>query len=135
MSEDAATALTPADWWNAAAESRLLLLRCPACDAHWLPWMPHCPDCGPGTGPVVVESSGRGSLYSWVVVHKSLSSPSEVPFTVASVRLVEGAMIYGRLSTDGTEPRANAVVNATFQKRDGMTVIDFTPESSGGASV
>ena len=108
MSDVLTPELSPADWWQGVADERLLLLRCPVCSATWVPWMPHCPDCGPGTGPRAIESAGRGTLYSWVVVQHSVSMPEEPPFTVASVRLDEGAMIYGRLTV---EPSGNELAD------------------------
>jgi uncharacterized OB-fold protein len=123
-------ALTPEAWWQAADERRILLLRCPVCSAAWLPWAPHCPDCGPGTHPETIEACGRGTLYSWVGVQRSVSSPEDSPFTVAAVRLVEGAMMYGRLRLDpGEDPQAEGVVEAVFVERGGRTVVDFVPRS------
>lgn len=119
---DTGNTLTPATWWEAAAEHRLQVLRCPDCAAAWLPWMPHCPDCGRGPEPEVVESSGRGSIYSWVGVQSSISAPGEAPFVVASVLLEEGAMIYGRLNG---EPAAAAAVHAVFVERGGRTTVEF----------
>lgn len=120
------TQLTPAAWWEASAEGRIELLRCPQCHGTWLPWMPHCPDCGPGTGPEAIVSTGRGTIYTWVVIHYSVSVPDEVPFTVAAVQLEEGAMIYGRLTPEAAaDVRAGAEVEAVFVQRDGRTVADF----------
>jgi uncharacterized OB-fold protein len=117
---------TPADWWAATAEGRLLLLRCPTCGCTWLPWMPHCPEHGPTTEPETIESAGTGVLYSWVVIHYSVSEPDEVPFTVASVLLDEGAMIYGRVDVKSSADLvANARVTAEFVPRHGRTVVDF----------
>jgi uncharacterized OB-fold protein len=121
-------AITPDGWWSAAADHRLMLLRCPVCSTAWVPWMPHCPECGPGTDPVAIESSGRGTIYSWVGVVNSVSSPEDTPFTVLSVMLREGAMIYGRLAAEpGVEPSAEGEVVAVFVDRGDQTVIDFRP--------
>jgi uncharacterized OB-fold protein len=120
--------LTSATWWEATAEGRLLLLRCPVCSTTWLPWMPYCPECGPASVPYVIESGGRGSLYSWVVIHYSVSAEDKTPFTVGSVLLEEGAMIYGRLTADAAaSPRADTLLVAVFAQRDGRTVVDFAP--------
>jgi uncharacterized OB-fold protein len=121
------TTLSPGRWWQAAGEGRLLILRCPVCDSSWLPWMPHCPECGRGPTPDVVESTGRGTIYSWVGVRSSISSPDEAPFVVASVKLDEGAMIYGRLRD---EPVADGQVEAVFVERGDRTTIDFAAVES-----
>jgi uncharacterized OB-fold protein len=116
------TVLTPERWWEALADERLLMLRCPVCRAAWMPFMPHCPDCGRGPVPLVVESGGRGTLYSWVGIQSSISSPEEAPFVVGSVLLDEGAMIYGRVVG---EPSADARVEAVFVDRGDRTTVDF----------
>lgn len=127
MSSVPETRLSPAKWWEGAAEERLLVLRCPVCTAGWLPFTPYCPDCGRGPDPEVVESSGRGTIYSWVGVRSSVSAPEESPFVVASVMLDEGTMIYGRLVGD---PAAGAEVAAVFVERDGRTTVDFARVSA-----
>jgi len=122
MSVTSDTVLSSGQWWNALAEERLLMLRCPKCGAAWMPFLPHCPDCGRGPIPEVVESRGAGRLYSWVGVQSSISSPDEAPFVVGSVILDEGAPIYGRLLG---EPGAEARVEAVFVERGGRTCVDF----------
>ncbi|MFN8217821.1 MAG: OB-fold domain-containing protein [Solirubrobacterales bacterium] len=126
MSVAPETGLTPAEWWEAAERGHLLVLRCPVCGAAWLPFMPHCPDCGRGSEPRVVESSGRGTIYSWVGIEASISAPDETPFVVASVRLEEGAMIYGRLIG---EPSAEGAVRAVFVEHAGRTTVEFETAS------
>lgn len=124
MSVVSESALSPEAWWDAAAEQKLMLLRCPACASTWLPWMPNCPEHGPTTTPEAIESAGAGTIYSWVGVQSSISSPEDAPFTVLAVMLDEGAMIYGRL-VPGEEPAAEAKVSAIFVERGDRTVIDF----------
>jgi uncharacterized OB-fold protein len=118
--------LTADGWWQAAADRQLLLSRCRVCSTTWLPWMPHCPECGLAGDPEVIESTGEGTLYSWVVVHYSMSQPDDAPFTVGSVLLDEGAMFYGRLTAEAAAAvRADLPLAARFVERDGRTVIDF----------
>jgi uncharacterized OB-fold protein len=120
-------ALEPADvWWAAVADGRILLRHCLSCGTHWLPWTPYCPECGPGPGSEWVESGGRGTLYSWVVVRHSVGSPDEVPFTVAAVLLEEGAQLYGRLAYPDRPLVGDEPVHARFEQRDGRTVVAFS---------
>jgi uncharacterized OB-fold protein len=82
--------------------------------------MAHCPDCGRHGEVEVTQADGRGTVYSWVVVTRSASSPDDVPFTVLSVRLDEGAMVYGRLARSVTAPpTAEMPVRAVISQRDG----------------
>jgi uncharacterized OB-fold protein len=130
MSEETVTALTPARWWEALDEGRLLLLSCGTCGVTWLPWIPNCPDCGPGTPTREVASAGRGRVYSWVGIHHSASMPEDVPFTILSVRLDEGAMVYGRFSRD-TTPVAEQVVRLCFIEANGRRHLAFRPDRGG----
>jgi uncharacterized OB-fold protein len=115
-------------WWDGVGEGKVLLLRCPVCAAHWVPWSPHCPECGTASTPEWVQSVGTGTLYSWVVVRHSVGFPDEVPFAVGSVLLDEGAMLYGRVI--GIDPSAlvgDMPVVAGFGERHGRVVVEFTP--------
>jgi uncharacterized OB-fold protein len=87
-----------APWWDALDEKRLLLPRCKACGRYWFPPTPGCPHCG-ATQHELVEASGRGSLYSWVVVQRALHPAfiNDVPYTIALVDLEEGPRVFGRL--------------------------------------
>ena len=78
-------------WWDAAAEGRLLLVRCATCGrAHYYP-RPFCPRCG--SDRVSWETaSGRATLYTWSVVHRNDLPPfnEKVPYVAAVVELAEG---------------------------------------------
>jgi uncharacterized protein len=125
------TTLTPDQWWAALTEDRLLLLTCNECGSAWLPWIPNCPDCGPGVRTSAVESSGRGTLYSWVGIHHSISMPSDVPFTVASVVVEEGAMVYGRYEApENHVPVGDEPVRVQFVDIGGRRQLTFVPDGS-----
>jgi len=76
-------------FWQAAAQGRLLLKHCPACDrSHFYP-RAHCPLCGhPDTH--WREASGRGKVYSYTLMGRAAR-----PTAPAIVELEEGP----RLST------------------------------------
>ncbi len=77
-----------APFWAAAAEHRLSLPRCAACGR--LVWYPAdaCGRCG-GTEHAWVDLSGRGTLFSWVVVHQQFLPQYEPPFVTALVAVDE----------------------------------------------
>jgi uncharacterized OB-fold protein len=78
-------------WWDAAAEGRLLLMRCSTCGkAHYYP-RPFCPRCGADTVSWE-EASGDATLYTWSVVHQNDLPPfnERVPYVAAVVDLAEG---------------------------------------------
>lgn len=78
-------------WWDAAAEGRLLLVRCAQCDeAHYYP-RPFCPRCG-SDRVSWEQASGAATLYTWSVVHRNDLPPfnERVPYVAAVVDLAEG---------------------------------------------
>ena len=77
-----------APFWAAAAEGVLAVPRCASCD-RWC-WYPKdaCPACG-STDLPWTPTSGRGTLFSWVVVHHPFlpAFADQVPFVTALVAL------------------------------------------------
>jgi uncharacterized OB-fold protein len=112
-------------WWEALAGGRLLLPRCDDCAACFFPPLESCPRCG-GRDLSRVESSGRGTVYSWVVVHVALDPAfaGDVPYTVVAVDLEEGPRLFGRWH--GGEPRAGVPVRAVVGNVAGTPVLGFT---------
>jgi uncharacterized OB-fold protein len=117
-------------WWQALAEGRLILPRCLSCGRCWFPPSPGCPNCG-GERFEWIAASGRGSIYSWVVIGRALhrAFEADVPYTIVAVDLDEGARIFGRLSRDA-EPAAGARVRAEIYKVEGQALLGFvtTPD-------
>ncbi|HZQ78512.1 MAG TPA: OB-fold domain-containing protein [Acidimicrobiia bacterium] len=113
-------------WWEALSAGRLLLPRCDACAAWFFPPMATCPRCA-GTAVRGVEAGGRGTVYSWVVVHVALdpSFAGDVPYTVVAVDLDEGPRLFGRLLGD-RRPAAGAPVQAIVEVIGGTAVLGFT---------
>lgn len=85
-----------APFWAAAAEHRLSLPRCDACGR--LVWYPadRCRRCG-GQAQTWVDLSGRGTLFSWVVVHQQFLPQYDPPFVTALVAVDEDPAV--RLAT------------------------------------
>ncbi|MGW3916355.1 Zn-ribbon domain-containing OB-fold protein [Streptomyces sp. NPDC005070] len=78
-------------YWDAAAEGRLLIRYCAACDrVHHYPreFCPHCWSEDVSWRP----ASGRATLYTWSVVHRNDLPPfgERVPYAAAVVDLAEG---------------------------------------------
>ena len=73
-----------APFWAAAADERLALPRCEACGR--LVWYPAdtCARCG-GSDLTWVDLSGRGTLFSWVVVHQQFLPQYEPPYVTGLV--------------------------------------------------
>ena len=116
-----------APYLAALRRHQLLLQHCTACGRVRFPPMPSCPWCG-SAGAEWQPVSGRGRVYSWVGVHRALTADfqSEVPYTIATVDLAEGARAFGRL--EGPEPTApGGAVVATFVDHAEWTELRFAP--------
>jgi len=93
--------LDSAFFWEGLREQELRLQRCQGCREHRFPPLPSCPDCG-HTSSEVVRSPGRGTLYSWIVVHRAFSDAfsDDVPYTVGVVELEEGCRMLARIEAE-----------------------------------
>ncbi|RIK98150.1 MAG: hypothetical protein DCC71_21210 [Proteobacteria bacterium] len=79
-----------APYWEAAARGELALQRCDGCDAWRFPPRPGCPRCG-SLASRWERASGRGTVWSFVVVHGPVlpAFAERVPFAVVLVELDE----------------------------------------------
>ena len=78
-------------FWEGTRGHKLLLPRCQDCgELHFYP-RTLCPHCGSARLDWT-EASGRGSVYSYTVVHRppSAAFKAMVPYVVAVVELEEG---------------------------------------------
>jgi len=108
-------------FWAALRDHRIVLQQCQACAKKRFPPMPSCPWCGT-PGGVDVETDASGRVYSWVTVHRQLTVPREVPYTVATVQLDDGPRLLGRL--DG-HASVDAPVESFFVDHDDWTELRF----------
>jgi uncharacterized protein len=83
-------------FWDAAAEGRLVIQRCTACGRLRHPPGPACPQCR-SLDWDTLESSGRGTLYSYTVVYHPLAPGFDDPATVVVVELEEGVRVVSNL--------------------------------------
>ena len=88
-------------WWEAAREHRLVAQKCTGCSSLRHPPGPICPDCS-DTASEWVELGGRGTVYTFTVVHQQFV-PADVPYVVIAVDLPEGVRIVSNLV--GADPR------------------------------
>lgn len=112
-------------YWAALREHRIELQKCGACSEIRFPPMPGCPNCGSSDADVVT-ATGRGRVYSWIVVHRPLGTitEAEVPCTIATVELDEGCRVLGRLTG---EAAVDLPVTAVYVDHDDWTELAFVP--------
>lgn len=106
-------------YWEGLRGEELRLQRCSACGRFRSPPLPACPSCGDVRAEIEL-SSGRGALYSWVVVHRAFSETfaDDVPYTVGVVELDEGCRMLARIELDG-EPSLGLPVRVAYREHAG----------------
>jgi hypothetical protein len=79
---------TTLPWWEAAAEHRLVVQRCTACEHTRHPPAPICPECRSMESDWK-EVSGKGEVYTYTTVHRPVAGNMELPFLIAVIALEE----------------------------------------------
>ncbi|HVW47029.1 MAG TPA: OB-fold domain-containing protein [Solirubrobacterales bacterium] len=123
----AGTDLDSEEFWRALVSSEPRLPRCRSCGKGFFPPLPRCPWCG-GDQVDLEADEGRGSVYSWVVVHMTLDPEfaAETPYTILAVDLDHGGRAMGRLLDGDKEPATGAPVELVpYEGADGATLIGF----------
>ncbi|HSO96399.1 MAG TPA: OB-fold domain-containing protein [Acidimicrobiia bacterium] len=89
-------------YWDGLRGRRLLVQRCTQCARYRFPPMPACPSCA-APGGDVVEIEPRGTVYSWIVVHRAFTPAfrDDVPYVIAVIDLPEGCRLLARLEHRG----------------------------------
>jgi uncharacterized OB-fold protein len=117
-------------YWDATAEGRLVLPRCEDCNV--LIWYPRGfgPACS-STRIAWVEASGRGTVYSYTVVHRGAMGPyrGAEPYVLAYVELEEGPRVLTNLVD--CDPQAIGVGDAVevvfVETGEGPSLVRFAP--------
>ena len=116
-------------FWRGVAEDKLLIARCASCSKLQHPPSPMCPVCG-STEWDTVESSGRGTVHSWIVSHHP-SRPDDDPRIVALVDLDEGTRLVTNLvDVDPSAVSNDMAVTVTFRELDGVKLPQFRPATA-----
>ena len=76
---------------------------CPHCDAKLFPPRDICPNCGQ-EARTEYQFSGKGEVFSYTTIYDAPAGyESNVPYTVALVKLEEGPMITAQLTDLGSQ--------------------------------
>jgi uncharacterized OB-fold protein len=84
-------------WWEACDEGRLLIQKCSECGALRHPPRSMCGKCQ-STRWESIEASGRGSVYSYTVMHHPPIPGYDFPCPVALIDLEEGTRIVANVA-------------------------------------
>jgi uncharacterized OB-fold protein len=124
-------------WFEGARAHTLRIQRCTSCGTLRHPPLPACAKCQSLEWDTV-EASGRGVLYSFVVVHYPQVPAFDYPLPIGLVELEEGTRLVANI--DGIAPgelEIGMALQATFvDYDDGLSLPVFVPAApaSGGAT-
>ena len=88
-------------FWNGLRDHKLLIQRCNGCQTLRNPPQPMCPKCR-SLDWEPIQSSGRGTVYSYVMPHQPQFPFFDYPYIVALIELDEGVRIVSNLT--GIDP-------------------------------
>ncbi|MBI4518690.1 MAG: Zn-ribbon domain-containing OB-fold protein [Deltaproteobacteria bacterium] len=119
-----------APYWEAAQRGELRMQRCHDCGHVRFPPALLCARCL-SEHTEWVKLSGRGTVYSWIVVHQSQypAFNADTPYNVAIVEIEEGPRLHTNLVECSTEQIAVGMpVEVVFDKvNDEVTLPKFRP--------
>lgn len=107
-------------FWDECRVHRLVLQYCENCKLHIFYPRMACPECF-STDVGWRQSSGRGVIYSYTVVHANAPSAfaPDVPYVVAVIRLEEGVqMLSNIVDSDLAGLACDLPVEVVFEKLD-----------------
>ncbi len=111
-------------FWDGVRDGRLLIQRCVGCGELRHPPGPMCPRCLSLEWDTV-ESSGRGTIYTWVVSHHP-TEPDDAARVVVLVDLDEGVRLVANLTgVAWPDVQNDAPVELFFADVDGVALPQF----------
>lgn len=115
-------------FWNGLRKQKLLIQRCKGCGRLRNPPRPMCPNCRSLEWDTI-ESSGRGTVYSYVMPNEPKVPFFDYPYIVALVELAEGVRLVSNLcDIDPADVTVGMPVEACYQTFDNDLVLhQFRP--------
>jgi uncharacterized OB-fold protein/acyl dehydratase len=121
-------------WFEGAREHLLLIQHCTSCGTLRHPPLPACANCASLEWDTV-ESSGRGTLYSYVVVHYPQVPSFEYPLPIGLIELEEGTRVVANLgAVEREDITIGMALRAEFVDFDEeLSLPVFVPAGAGAA--
>jgi uncharacterized OB-fold protein/acyl dehydratase len=118
-------------WFEGARAHRLLIQHCTSCGTLRHPPLPACAVCGSLEWDAI-ESSGRGTVYSYVVVHYPQVASFEYPLPIGLIELEEGTRVVANLGMELDAIQIGMPVRAEFVDHDeDLSLPVFVPAGKG----
>ena len=112
-------------WWEAIDEGRLMIQACNDCGALRHPPRPMCGECQ-STSWGSVEASGKGTVYSYTVLHHPPIPGYDFPCPVGLIDLEEGTRIVANVvGCDLADIHIGMKVECRFEDVDDTTKLPF----------
>lgn len=117
-------------YWESCKNNKLMIQKCEDCGQHIFYPRQLCPHCM-SENLAWVESSGKGIIYSYTVVHRPRHPAfmDKVPYVVALITLEEGVrMMSNIINIDVDQVRCGMPVEVVFEPiNDEITLPKFQP--------
>jgi uncharacterized OB-fold protein len=121
-----------APFWEAAAKGELRMQQCSDCGHVRFPPAVLCSRCL-SEDAEWTRLSGRGTVYSWIVVHQSQHPAfnADVPYNVAIVELEEGPRLHANIVGGANERiHIGMPVEVAFKSvSDDTALVQFRPRT------
>ena len=116
-------------WFEGARQHRLLIQRCKQCGTLRHPPRPMCSECRSYEWDVV-DASGRGTVYSFVVNHYPQVPAFDYPLAVGLIELEEGTRLVANvIGVEPSEIQVGMAVEVEWVDHDpGLSLPAFRPE-------
>jgi uncharacterized OB-fold protein len=108
----------------------LVVARCAVCGSTAFPPRAVCGTCGAQDAAEWFTASGRGTVWSVAVFHKTYLPDHPAPYAVLIVELAEGPRVVGAPIDALPAPDIGAAVTPQFETRDGVSRVLFRRTSS-----
>ena len=95
-------------FWEAQAQHELKFQRCSQCQHVRFPVGPMCPQCRSFDFDWIA-SSGRGTVYSYTVVHRPIAAGQPLPTVIAVIALEDAGGVRMISNLVGTRPEDVAI--------------------------
>lgn len=116
--------------WDGAKAGRLMVQKCASCAQYVFIPRHACPNCLSGDLEWM-ESSGKGVIYSFTIIHRPPHPSFEPPYCAAIIELDEGwHMLSNVIADDLGAIAVGQRVRVDFIDADGMTLPIFRPDDS-----
>jgi uncharacterized OB-fold protein len=112
-------------FWDGCRAHKLMAQRCTHCQEPRYPVAAVCPNCL-STGYEWRELSGRGELFSYIIVHRGYHPywAQRLPYNVAFIELEEGLRMFSNIvGTPNEELRVGQKVKVAFEERSADLVV------------